>query len=223
MSTCRLCTQIAGDPHGDMLEELLGNGHYLRRVVDLDTSFVAMPSVGALVPGHLLLCPAEHARSFASLAHLDAAQSALASVERGLATWTRQTVQFFEHGNARNGNAIACTVEHAHIHLLAGVPDLAPLVESAGGWQPVVGGLQGVADVVGDGEYLLLGGLGGRLWTRPAASGHALPSQWLRQVAAEAIGEPQEWNWRQHPRREMVRASWEAAKSLPRIGSALAA
>lgn len=221
--SCHLCSQIDGDAAADLLHELIGDGAYRRRVVDLSEALVAMPSVGALVPGHLLLCPRSHVRSFASMPDMRSAQTALSHAVGGLCSWARRPVQYFEHGNSRDGDAIACTVEHAHIHLLPGVPNLQPLVASAVRWRPVVGGLEALSDVVGDREYLMLGGLDGRVWAAPQDLNNPIPSQWMRRVAARALGVPDRWNWREHPRPTMVRESLGAARSLRPVSSTLTA
>src|SRR4051794_28236920 len=105
---CCLCAQITGDRRADLLHEILGHGApYRRRVVELDESFVVMPSVGALVPGHLLLCPRSHARSLAALSAPDAMARAADDARADLAAWAGAPVQAFEHGNARVGTRVA--------------------------------------------------------------------------------------------------------------------
>lgn len=212
-AVCPLCAQISGDAQHDVLHQLLGEGEYRRCVLDLG-EFAAMPSVGALVAGHLLLCPRKHTRSFASLRghEREAADTQLDRLAGQLRTWAGKEVQMFEHGNARHGTAVACTVEHAHVHVLAGVPDMRRLLRAQAHWIAVPRRLADLTAIVGDGEYVMYGDQDGRMWVTLAAPDRPIPSQWLRQVAAAALGMPQRWNWREHPSPELTRASLDALR-----------
>src|SRR4051794_15575331 len=125
---CLICGQISGSPERDLIYSLLG-GRYQRPVLLESRSFAVMPSVGPLVPGHVLICPRRHARSFAVLTAAETAEAALMlrTVERRLLDVFGGPVQFFEHGSAPVGTAVACSVEHAHVHALPAAPDLWPI------------------------------------------------------------------------------------------------
>jgi ATP adenylyltransferase len=210
---CCLCSQVAGDPGGDLLHAILGAGSsYERRVVDVAPSFVAMPSVGALVPGHILLCPRAHARSFAAIPDPDSAAAAAHAALDRLASSTNAPVQAFEHGNARYGTSVACTVEHAHLHLLPGLPDLWPELERSANWHTVSPGLSRLRDVVGDGEYVLYIRADGDMHVTLGQGNRAIPSQWLRRIAAAAIDAPDRWNWREHPNPDLTALSFTIAQ-----------
>ncbi len=211
-SACCLCAQIAGDEPGDLLHRLLDDGSYRRRVVQLAGGLLAMPSVGALVSGHVLLCPADHLRSLRCCDDLPQAASVIASTRAALARWAQAPVQVFEHGDARHGTEVSCSVEHAHLHLLPGLPSLWPVLADQAPWRPLRAGLAELADVVGDREYVLYGDQAGRHWVTFEGPHGPLESQWLRRVAARAAGEPDGWNWREHPNRGRTLASLEAVE-----------
>src|SRR4051812_37170007 len=63
---CFLCGQIAADPELNLLDRLLNNAWSRRPVLLENDAAVAMPSIGALAPGHVLICPKRHCRSFAA-------------------------------------------------------------------------------------------------------------------------------------------------------------
>ena len=207
---CCLCAQIAGDADRDLLERHLGRGHYTRRLAELKDGWHAIPSLGSLVPGHTLLCPSTHTRSFASLTptEIDAGCANLADVSERLARLLGGPVQVFEHGDAINGDRVSCSVDHVHLHVVPAAPDLWPHIDGSIVWHELRGGLRGLKQAVGDGEYLLFADTKARWWFAHAPTcGHS--SQVMRRALATAIGEPSQWNWRLNPRLEETSASLE--------------
>lgn len=208
---CCLCSQIAGDPDRDMIAALLPGRPYARRVLDESEAFAVVPSLGALVPGHVLVCPRRHLRSFAALpaALQDELDALVARVGRRLAALHGAPhLHAFEHGMAAAGDRIVCTVDHAHLHLLPLARPVEPVLE--GEWQPFDGRLATLAAQVaaaGGGEYLWLATPGRPSRLQCAAPGAAVPSQALRRAFAAALGQPQ-WDWRTTPDAAAADASW---------------
>lgn len=172
-SPCCLCAQIAGDRRHDLVHQHLGDDNYYRRLAEIGRDWCAIPSIGALVPGHTLLCPKQHLRSFASLDPdvLDDAATHLTCLIDCLTQTFGNSVQLFEHGNAKHGFRVACSVEHAHLHVVPGAPDLWPHIDRSILWAPLINGLAGLADAAGVGEYLLYRDLDGDYWIAAAPEG----------------------------------------------------
>lgn len=210
---CCICDQIEGNPSHDLLHAHFGGG-YQRRVRDVGPRLSIIPSLGSLVPGHLLLCPNAHVRSLAQLstAHLQEINRALHTLTPRLALLAGGDVQLFEHGDAKTSNRTSCSVEHAHLHLVPAVPDLSPVAKDLADWRSVAG-LDGLAAVVGDHEYLALRARTGG-WRVAMAPPGGHPSQLLRQLVAQALGDPARWNWRQHPALATTAASWRIAREV---------
>jgi diadenosine tetraphosphate (Ap4A) HIT family hydrolase len=208
---CCLCAQIGGESGFDLLHKHLGGDAYRRRLAELGGDWYAIPSLGALVPGHTLLCPARHTRSFASLSvgELGEMEPRLTQLTSYLSARFNGAMQLFEHGNARDGSRVACSVEHAHLHLVPGAPDLWPFIDRSINWEPLVDGLAGLAPATGGGEYLLYRDLNSDCWIAEAPE-HGHPSQVMRRALAAAIGEPEQWNWRIYPRLRDTIVSTEA-------------
>jgi ATP adenylyltransferase len=207
ITPCCLCAQMRGEPELDLLHEYLGGQAYRRRLVELGHDWYAMPSIGSLVPGHTLLCPFDHVRSYAALGR--ATMVDLCPRLDRLAAGLGGRVQVFEHGNAKTGSQVACSVEHAHLHVVPKGPDMWPHIDARLEWEALEGGLPGLAASVGTDEYLLYGDLSGRYWVARASDrGHA--SQILRRALATAVGQPEQWNWRAHPRLRDTEASLRA-------------
>jgi diadenosine tetraphosphate (Ap4A) HIT family hydrolase len=201
---CQLCAEISGDPSNDLLARLLG-GPYRRWVLADIGRLAILPSVGPLVPGHLLICPRDHVIRFASL---DAAGNgnlyeAKELVREALGRAYGVPVQFFEHGSSARGERVPCTVEHAHLHAVP-LPDIAHALPTGSTWSSISPTLADLRAFVGDSEYLYYeGSTGGTFAARDLGSG--FPSQLLRRAFAEQVELADEWNWREHPRVSQVR------------------
>lgn len=162
--------------------------------------FALLASAGALSVGHALLCPVAHVRSVAALGP-DGAQVLLDVAERAagqLEALTGVPVHCFEHGNALDGHRVACSVEHAHMHLLPGDLELDAAIDKVATWLPAPWSARALSEMTQGREYLLYRRPDGRvrIWI---SDGQPIPSQLMRRLAARALGCPEEWNWRAHP------------------------
>lgn len=205
---CCLCAQVEGRAKGDLLHRLLGGSGYVRRVAAENEHSVAIPSLGPLAPGHSLICPRRHARS---LAELDPEERgdllALADqVAAALGALRKAPVHRFEHGDAREGHEVSCSVEHAHLHLLSTEADPWPALRAELPWAAIAGP-EDLTHVTAGREYLL--------YVTPDGECHvhlregSIPSQLLRLRFAEAIGNPEDWNWRATPQVEATAKTFE--------------
>src|SRR5580700_6520945 len=117
---CSICSQIAGDPTHDLIARTIASKMYVRRVVMETQNFAAFPSLGLLVPGHVIVCPKTHTRSFAALSsHHDVEfDEVVGTLRRMLGQLYEAPVHLFEHGMAGEGSRILCSVDHGHLHLV---------------------------------------------------------------------------------------------------------
>ena len=199
---CHLCAQLAGDPDGDLLHGQLGRPSYIRRALDVTESFSLIPSLGALAPGHVLLCPRKHVRSLAALPGEFTAELGLAvarSLELVERVWSLPVHQF-EHGNAARGVRVNCTVEHAHLHLVPADARIEEQLSSEAAWLTIDDGVGALQAATGGREYLFYSPPGGT--SRVAFRASPFPSQLLRRVFAQRLGQPESWDWRDQPRPE---------------------
>jgi ATP adenylyltransferase len=162
--------------------------------------FALLASTGALSVGHALMCPVAHVRSVTALGPTDA-QVLLDLAERAtgeLAALTGVPVHCFEHGNAWDGRRVACSVEHAHMHLLPGELDLDAELGKVATWLAAPWSARVLSEMTRGREYLLYRRPDGRvrIWI---SDGQPIPSQLMRRLAARGLGYPEEWNWRTHP------------------------
>jgi ATP adenylyltransferase len=203
---CCLCSQILGRKEGDLISEMLREREYVRRVPLENDLFALVPSLGPVVPGHTLLCPKHHLRSFAEL-WLDGPdeRNTLAMLldlkvraTRILRSIYGFPVHTFEHGSAITGARILCSVEHAHLHLLPTDADIRSTVVNDSRWVPVGSESVRATAAAAGREYLYYEDPNGAAFLATTTSG--FESQYMRRLFASALGNDSEWNWREHPK-----------------------
>jgi ATP adenylyltransferase len=162
-------------------------------------AFIALPSLGALVEGWLLLVPKNHFISIGALPdHLFEEMNAFRRVLELALTECYGSVVAFEHGPSKERRNVGCGVDHAHMHLVPVSFDLAtfvsPMLPSGATWKPA--GIDECRQSHQRGEdYLYV--------EQPLGSGRIatgnMGSQLFRRVIASQIGNREEYNWREHP------------------------
>ena len=204
---CCLCAQIHGRAPDDLIAALLPEQPYARRVMYECDAFALVPSLGPLVPGHSLLCPKTHVRSFAELpARLDAVFTRVKSeLQSRLAALYDAEVHVFEHGVAAGGTRTLCTVDHAHMHLVP-LPRALADVTPAGRWVPCEASLSDLRARAAGQEYIYYESAAGERRLRAADT--ELESQFMRKVIAERLGTPGRWDWRVDPEPSAADAAW---------------
>jgi ATP adenylyltransferase len=164
-------------------------------VVASNDHFVAVPSLGAIVPGWMLLVPR---RPMATLSLMNLAErGSLAALRADIRERLRiydGMVAAFEHGGA-SGSLVSCSVDQAHLHL---VPLGFDLTQSAirhdMGWRQTVA-IQDLSEEETQGqEYLFAEHAGVSLIGFPKTP----TSQWFRRLVAQECG-VEEWDYKRIP------------------------
>lgn len=202
-SSCAFCAQIAGREAGDELACALSLAKYQRSLIYEDELVAAFPSLGPLARGHVLICPRRHACSLAAatVEERDAAIRALAHLEEVLNSKVDLPTFAFEHGSPKDGSRIACSIEHAHLHLLPWPVDPWPVLDSLLQWEPTTEGE--LHDAVAGREYL--SARRGATWQvafPPSPAG--FESQLMRKLLCDSVKDP-DWDWRRVPRARATR------------------
>lgn len=195
---CCICSQIAGDASNDLLAKTIGSGSYVRRIPIETEQFAVIPSLGPLVPGHVIVCPKQHHRSLSVVpsSYDEEFDGLLRRLRNLLCAAYSVPIHFFEHGMSREGSRVLCSVDHAHLHA---VPTPVSIAEVLCSHAPILvpSGLSGLRSVAGDREYIFYESPNGERFVIPGNT-HQFESQYLRRVFAEAIGNAGDWNWREH-------------------------
>jgi ATP adenylyltransferase len=207
---CCLCSQIQGESANDLIAAMLPDQPYVRRVLFETALFVAVPSLGPLVPGHSLLCPKAHIHSLAESDRcLDGDfLAAKEELRRILTKLYDSPVHLFEHGMAKGATRILCTVDHAHLHFLP-LPNrsLTQGLTMDNRWVEFTGSLQTLRELVDGNEYILYEAPGGR--SRILHSGtEMLESQYMRKLFAKWVGHEEIWDWRANPNAALADEAW---------------
>jgi ATP adenylyltransferase len=217
--SCCICSQIAGDASNDLFAKAVGTTAYVRRVPVETDNFAVIPSLGPLVPGHVILCPKEHHVSFANIPshHDEEFDRVLLTVKNLLRGVYSSDIHMFEHGMARDGSHVLCSVDHAHLHL---VPSPVSVMNVLG-LHPslaVPPGLAGLRTLGQTEEYVFYEGpTGDRLLIR--ARDRQFESQYLRRVFADALDQTCEWNWRDHMKVADANGTYEVLAAAVSAGS----
>lgn len=206
---CCLCSQIEGREQGDLIARLLPSEPYARRIMLESGSFAVMPSLGPLVPGHSLLCPKAHVRSFAQTDnHLHAEyEEVKAKLKVALREIYGADVTLFEHGMAAIGDRILCTVDHAHMHFLPLSDSSRAGVARLEEWTEFDGSLATLRRLSGGREYIFYETPDG-VCRALISHDEALESQYMRKVIAEGLGSTAHWNWRDVPDPKAADETW---------------
>ena len=205
-SGCRFCAR---------LEEADSEASEQWSPVRRSEHLLAVPSIGPLLPGWLLVLPTSHELSFADLSR----EAAVAAELEEIAAWWADLfgpLSWFEHGPASEGSPVGCGVDHAHMHLVPlGGLDLLALARS---YMPSllfepIGGVEEIGRCRQAGTpYLYLRAESGQSWL---ASSPGIPSQFFRQLIAAAQGRPEEFDWKCHMHRETLSYTLRRSQRIP--------
>ncbi len=157
--------------------------------------FLVFPTLGCFVEGYLLICPRMHVPSCAALERplLGKLEKLTASVTRVVRDNYGSCV-VFEHGLASCRRRAGGCIDHAHLHVVPGDFDLVSVLSER--FVPQV--LQHWSELEGwNGRpYLLIQSAQGELYICDVPD--VLPSQFLRQHAADKLNVLARWDWRNH-------------------------
>ncbi|WP_303638909.1 hypothetical protein [Stenotrophomonas tuberculopleuritidis] len=172
------------------------------RVIAQTKHLIAIPCIGQLVDDHCLILPKKHHSTFAG-ACIDEAElpheleELLLSLSNILSI-DLHTTQYFEHGAIASDHG-GCGIYHAHMHIVpnAGHLSLNPSTEAT--TNSPFGTLKEALsqDLNRSTHYILHGSP--MLGFQTCILDEPLPSQTLRRLLAERIGNPR-WDWRSYGR-----------------------
>lgn len=155
--------------------------------------FVAVPAVGSLVEGYLLIIPRRHYLNIAEMpAEVLSEFARMKSTVRELLAAHFAPPLFFEHGMVCPTNAAGACVEHAHLHCLPLGADLTPRLAASHRLERIAG----LHEVAGQGllnqSYIYFEN---QREEKFIIRDPAVPSQYLRRMIAEELGSPDSWDW----------------------------
>lgn len=174
-------------------------------------SFVAAPTVGALVEGYVLTLPKSHVLCAGALPPEDLKSywEFTSTVREQLDRIYGGTV-IFEHGPSQPDTSVGCGVDHAHFHI---APIDAPLKEYASqinpepiDWHTLDSIVELNALHVDGTEYLLYQN---QDQTQYIGTAPDITSQLFRKAIAKYLGISNQYDWKTNPREETVAKTFE--------------
>ncbi len=209
MNSCKLCSELESIKSAKAWNEPLFES----------PNFVALPSVGALVEGWVLLVPKRHFISFGAVPGSMLAE--MSEFKGFLCSTLAQcygTISAFEHGPSAPSRAVGCGVDHAHLHL-APVPfdlsaEVSPFLPSGVTWASA--GIEECQNAYDRSEdYLYL--------EQPIGSGwitthEKFESQLFRRAIATRIGVRDQYNWREYEQLPTVMATIRRVRAWAATG-----
>lgn len=181
------------------------------------TSFVVVPSLGALVPGWVLVIPRRPMVSLREMTRNEREElvSLIASTQTEMSVFG-SPVYAFEHGSGRHGSQTGCGLDHAHLHLVPLVFDLVELATSQADeitWKHVPH--LPMVELPTAGEYVTV-------WKAENGAGaigtlHKPVSQWMRRVIAHELGAEAQWDYRTNPQTANIRTTVNALRPAARL------
>lgn len=172
------------------------------RVVARRGDLVAMPTIGQLFPGSLLVMPMTHVETMASLPESALLDLSTFITNLEMVIGQNGPVIAFEHG-ARCITGGGCGVYHAHLHLVpvptpVSIDDLLPTKEDLQFSKLATSVSSGLQSLVSSSEYLLIRDCDYRvrLLDLSTLSHKRYPSQYFRRALVEFFNLDRLWDWR---------------------------
>jgi diadenosine tetraphosphate (Ap4A) HIT family hydrolase len=183
-----------------------------------NAQFGVVPSLGPIVPGHMLICPKEHVTSLRDLLLRDQAEGYTAKQADGLLSMRtaltaalkgiyHQPVHFFEHGCAVGSPNKLCTVDHAHLHAVPTEVSILAMLDADPLWIRLLRSIEDVPYHAPQLEYIYYEAPTGEAFIRYSPEG--FESQWMRRAFCDALGDPHTWNWRENLRPDLAHRHYE--------------
>lgn len=175
--------------------------------------FIALPTLGHLVQGWLLVVPKDcylcvgalPLRLLSELVDFIDRVTSLVKSEYG-------PVAIFEHGPAQHHTAVGCGVDHAHVHVVPVESDW-PLLQIAKDWAPqltweTASSIQNTKEYfINNKPYLFLHEPFS--FNSVIGTGPSIPSQLFRRIIARYIGRPRDFDWKIYPEHKQIYATVE--------------
>ncbi|WP_339713820.1 HIT domain-containing protein [uncultured Kriegella sp.] len=200
---CCICSQIQGEQENDLISTLLNEKLYTRRIILENESFAVIPSLGAITPGHLIICPKKHIKSFAQLD--EGLEVDYYEIKEKISTILRKAyesdIHYFEHGTARNSSKVFCTVDHAHMHIIPCNVFIDSFLFKDFLWVKANNTISSLRNVVDNDEYIYYESPEEKIFVAKSTN-EEFESQYMRKVFRLALKQNSDWNWRETPNAE---------------------
>jgi diadenosine tetraphosphate (Ap4A) HIT family hydrolase len=183
-------------------------------IIDESENFYAKAALGHFVFGYTLIISKEHFPSYAYVPEylfpeLEAFRN---EVLDKLHNICEHPISITEHGAINRCRRGGACIDHAHLHLMPLAADLYPMLCERFSFHEL-GSMSGVR-AFKDAQIPYLYYQKEGLRSQGVQLSQDVPSQLLRRIACEALGEPELWDWRAKPLREPLQRFTSEYKRL---------
>lgn len=196
MIPCEFCAEFQTD--GPSRFRSAYEGIASHRVLARSAHFVAVPTIGQMLEGSVLVLPVKHHETCAALGD-EARSEMLELVGEMVVRCSRMgSPVVFEHG-ATSASGGGCGIHHAHLHIVPLPHAIAPLELFPEAASEVADLATAWRTLSGSSHYLMIGD-GTRVLTRDLTTRPGeFPSQFFRRRLADVLGLETDWDWRRYP------------------------
>jgi diadenosine tetraphosphate (Ap4A) HIT family hydrolase len=183
-------------------------------IIDESENFYAKAALGHFVFGYTLIISKEHFPSFAYVPeHLFPELEAFRNnVLDKLHDICQNPITIMEHGALNRCQRGGACIDHAHLHLMPLAADLYPVLRERFSF----GELGSISELrrFKDAQVPYLYYQREGLRSHGVGLSQDVPSQMLRQIACQALGTPELWDWRNRPLRDVLQRFTDEYKRL---------
>lgn len=193
MLGCEFCTEL-DQREPSRFSSIYGH-HVRSRIIARYKGFVAIPTLGQLFPGSLLVLPTEHIETCAQLP-----ANRLEALSRFIDALTPKLRKFgdpiyFEHGSTARA-AASCGIYHAHIHLVPLPYKLAINEIFPEHTRKTLSLGECLTNLCAVDHYLIIGDISAALYDIVSGTERQFPSQFFRRRLTEIFSLNRYWDWR---------------------------
>lgn len=205
-NVCRLCQVVSKPEYDRNIEDTLLNQ---------TDHFQWIPGLGSFVEGYSLIVSKKHVLNTGcfDVDIIDELEVFIRQISKVLREIYKKGSIVFEHGSMGNRDYAGSCIEHHHIHILPAGLSRVPKVLSDNFINR--GPMKSMRDLVEFNQDRLP-----YIYYAPPSGEHnvfevqILPRQYLRQVIAAECGHPRDWDWREKPFMENIKAFIDKMKKL---------
>ena len=213
---CDFCYAISTEvDFGNTPDFITRCGRGQSRVFWKSANSFAMIALGPLTIGNAVIVPHRHYRSISEmpLEEIEALSMDLESIMRLIEQRTGLPVVVFEHGMPSVPSEIDSCIDHVHLQMIPTEVDILAEIKHRLTLSGPIESIEELSRYNGEVPYLYISQpseLRGKVFLD-----QGIPSQYVRRVYAEAVNDSHGWNWRSHPRCEVISKSMQILGPFP--------
>lgn len=200
---CEFCDELEGGINNSFYSISAAKDKLTSRIIRETEYFVAIPGIGSLLPGYILVLPKAHVVNMGQLKFnlFDELESLIIELRHEVHCKLKLKTVIFEHGSTNpSDSSLSCgeCIEHAHIHICPTNLDINPKFNKNDATTHCIDKLYQLRLWgVNNKPYVFYENLIGARFVFELSK--SLPSQYMRKLWANALTVPDYWDWAVFP------------------------